>query len=66
MTTADDLVRSLLTTLDGAAEAVGVTTFVEPCPDCAAGDHDLCDGTTLDHAIDQFVPCPCRETGHRA
>lgn len=40
-------------------------TWVEPCPDCGGGDHDLCDGQTLDHARDEFVPCPCRVTGHR-
>lgn len=39
-------------------------SYVEPCPDCAGGDHQFCDGKTLDHEIDEFVPCPCRVAGH--
>lgn len=39
-------------------------SYVEPCPDCAAGDCCWCDGKTLDHALDEFVPCPCRAAGH--
>lgn len=38
--------------------------FVEPCPECAAGKHENCDGRTLDHATDEIVPCPCRAAGH--
>lgn len=39
-------------------------SYVEPCPDCHLGEHAWCDGKTLDHALDEFVPCPCRSAGH--
>lgn len=42
----------------------GQMSFVEPCPECACGKCGNCDGRTLDHAIDQIVPCPCRAAGH--
>lgn len=32
-----------------------------PCPECAAGKHRNCDGSTWDPDLDLPVPCPCRE-----
>lgn len=39
--------------------------YVEPCTDCMNGDHNFCIGRTTDHALDQYVPCPCRAAGHQ-
>lgn len=39
-------------------------SYVEPCPECACGKCNNCDGRTLDHALDEIVPCPCRSAGH--
>lgn len=39
-------------------------SYVEPCPECAVGKCNNCDGRTLDHALDEIVPCPCRDAGH--
>lgn len=35
-----------------------------PCPECNAGKHGNCDGTTWDVVTDDFAACPCREAGH--
>lgn len=51
-----------MTVEDCIAEVTG--SYVEPCPECVAGKHRNCDGRTLDHARDEFVPCPCRAAGH--
>lgn len=51
-----------MTVEDCIAEVTG--SYVEPCPECIAGKHRNCDGRTLDHARDEFVPCPCRAAGH--
>lgn len=40
-------------------------SFVEPCPDCAWGRCNMCAGRTVDHALDETVPCPCRAAGHK-
>lgn len=39
--------------------------YVEPCSDCMNGDHNFCIGRTIDHALDEYVPCPCRSAGHQ-
>jgi hypothetical protein len=52
-----------LSVADAVADLVS-SPYVEPCPDCVAGDHQFCDGRTLDHSKDEFVPCPCRADGH--
>lgn len=37
-----------------------------PCPECAAGKHGNCDGTTWDNTRDERVPCPCPSAQHPA
>jgi len=36
----------------------------EPCPECAAGKHGNCDGSTWNNATDDFDVCPCWAAGH--
>jgi hypothetical protein len=31
----------------------------QACPECRAGKHRNCDGTSWDQAADAPVPCPC-------
>lgn len=35
------------------------------CPDCRAGKHDNCDGSSYDFERDRPAPCPCRHNGAR-
>lgn len=35
-----------------------------PCPECAAGKHDNCDGTAWDAARDERATCPCADNRH--
>lgn len=37
---------------------------VQPCPECRAGKHSNCDGSSWDFAKDEGAPCPCADTGH--
>ncbi len=34
------------------------------CPECRAGKHDNCDGTSWDWDADQGVVCPCWADNH--
>lgn len=34
------------------------------CPECVAGKHGNCDGTTWDEAADAPGSCPCADAGH--
>lgn len=34
------------------------------CPECLAGKHGNCDGTTLDPATDDITTCPCGANDH--
>lgn len=36
-----------------------------PCPECAQGKHDNCDGTTWDPVADAPTACPCAEGDHQ-
>ena len=38
--------------------------YVPPCPECAAGKHGNCDGSTWDNARDMRAPCPCCFSDH--
>ncbi|MBD3784577.1 MAG: hypothetical protein IE926_16780 [Micrococcales bacterium] len=33
---------------------------LRPCPECAAGKHQNCDGATWSDLTDRAMPCPCR------
>lgn len=35
-----------------------------PCPECAAGKHGNCDGTSWDASTDTPTTCTCHEMGH--
>ncbi|OZD48624.1 hypothetical protein CH252_19035 [Rhodococcus sp. 06-1477-1B] len=35
-----------------------------PCPECTAGKHRNCDGTTLDDTTDTWILCNCHDTTH--
>ena len=42
-------------------------TFLEhaaTCPECRAGKHRNCDGTSWEITFDRPGPCPCAEAGH--
>ena len=39
--------------------------FVGACPECVAGKHGNCDGTTWDDVADAPADCPCAAEGHR-
>jgi hypothetical protein len=43
------------------AEAVLLQVAL-PCPECAAGKHRNCVGTTWSNDLDRLVPCPCTDT----
>lgn len=36
------------------------------CPECEAGKHGNCDGTSWDNELDHEIPCPCEQRGHGA
>lgn len=36
----------------------------EACPECQAGKHDNCDGTTWDFEKDERAVCPCARIAH--
>jgi hypothetical protein len=63
---ADDVLRGLasapITASDEWPGTVKPTSI--RCPECAAGKHGNCDGTALDTATDEFVPCPCASADH--
>lgn len=48
-------------TLEQAKEALSMLKGlgVGPCPECAAGKHRNCDGTTWSNRLDERVTCPC-------
>lgn len=54
-----------MTAVFGRAKSVDplLDSYVEPCPWCHVGEHAFCDDT-LEHALDEYVPCPCRIAGH--
>ncbi|HMM95317.1 MazG-like family protein [Phycicoccus sp.] len=35
-----------------------------PCPECRAGKHGNCDGTSMDSGEDAIGACPCATSGH--
>ena len=35
------------------------------CPDCEQGKHRNCTDTAWDNELDDLVPCPCAEAGHK-
>lgn len=35
------------------------------CPECVAGKHDNCDGTSWNPAADDIDACPCAKRGHK-
>lgn len=39
-------------------------TETSPCPECVAGKHGNCDGTTWDQESDMYGACPCFDQGH--
>jgi len=38
--------------------------YVSDCPECAAGKHGNCDGTTWDRFTDAPTQCPCFDPVH--
>lgn len=41
-------------------------TELRACPDCCAGKHINCDGTTWDEVLDCPTTCPCSVTHPRS
>ena len=50
---------STIGTPDGLTPATSQQATILPCPECAAGKHRNCDGTTWDRATDALTTCPC-------
>lgn len=51
----------------------GTVTYCPPgcpanydCPECVAGKHTNCDGSTLNPWADDIDRCPCEAAGHPA
>lgn len=36
----------------------------QPCPECVAGKHGNCDGTSWDNQLDEAISCPCKDATH--
>jgi len=37
---------------------------IQPCPECRAGKHRNCDGTSWDTDLDLPARCPCDDQDH--